>query len=167
MGTTWEHAQLEIQKFLKIRITLLSHLGFLEVQILVLPDPAEVYYILYPPVIPSTLTCKSCLKKSYGFQTCTLISTPETLLTTCWYIPVSSAGRQGARRQLLRWQLVATSEPSTVAPSWKPYPLLCQYQQCPTLATVKLLCSILFSTSTQLCLALYPALLLFFCDQSL
>ena len=23
MGTTWEHAQLEIQKFLKIRITLL------------------------------------------------------------------------------------------------------------------------------------------------
>ena len=24
VGTTWEHAQLEIQKFLKIRITLLS-----------------------------------------------------------------------------------------------------------------------------------------------
>ena len=63
-------------------------------------------------------------------------------------IPVSSAGRQGARRQLLRWQLVAAGEPSTVAPSWKPYPPLCQYQQCPTLATVKLLWSILLSTSS-------------------
>ena len=46
VGTIWEHAQKEFQKFLKIRITLLSHLGFLEVQILVLPDPAEVYYNL-------------------------------------------------------------------------------------------------------------------------
>ena len=132
----------------------------MEVQILVLPDPAEVYYILYPPVIPSTLTCKSCLKKSYGFQTCTLISTPETLLTTCWYIPVSSAGRQGARRQLLRWQLVATSEPSTVAPSWRPYPPHCQHQQCPTLAPAELVCSILSLLAPYCAL---PYILLFCC----
>ena len=48
-------------------------------------------------------------------------------------VPVLSAGRQGARRQLLRWQLVAAGEPSTVAlpsslpvPAVQPYPSSCQ-----------------------------------------
>ena len=44
VGTTWEHAQLEFQNFLKIRITLLPH-----------PIPLNLTYVIALKLAKSTL----------------------------------------------------------------------------------------------------------------